>query len=223
VDDGILDDAEVQAVKATLRELREAARLEAGSEAGELRRHRPFRTGYHLHELLEDGIVDAAELAGLAEDSPILDPDGPFAAYLDDGELSAEELEELRAAREAEREERGAARAAAVAEALGGLVTDGTLTADQADAILAVLEAAREERPRPIRNGMRAGWQIAEMLEDGVIDAAELAELPEGHPLRDADGPAGEYLDDGQLDAAELPELRSQFERRRPAPAGDGL
>jgi hypothetical protein len=62
---------------------------------------------------------------------------------------------------------------------------------------------------------MRAGWQIAEMLEDGVIDAAELAELPEGHPLADPDGPAADYLDDGELTADELAEIRAKF---RPEP-----
>ena len=223
VDEGVLDETEVAAVTAALRALREAAREEMGLEEGQWRRPRPFRAGFHLHELLEDGVIDATELAGLPEDSPIRDPEGPFAPYLGDGELSAEELEELRAAREADREEREAARAAAVAEVLAGLVADGTLTGDQVDVILAALETAREERPRPIRNGMRAGWQIAEMLEDGVIDAAELAELPEGHPLRDADGPAGDYLVDGQLTRDELQELRSQFGRRGPAPIGDSV
>ena len=67
---------------------------------------------------------------------------------------------------------------------------------------------------------MRAGWQIAEMLEDGVIDAAELAELPEGHPLADPEGPAAEYLDDGQLTEDELAELRAQRRATRPNSVG---
>ena len=69
---------------------------------------------------------------------------------------------------------------------------------------------------------MRAGWQIAEMLEDGVIDATELAELPEGHPLADPQGPAADYLDDGQLTEDELAELRSQLRPSRAAAEGAG-
>jgi hypothetical protein len=176
---------------------------------------RPFQTGYRLHDLLEGGVIDADEISQLPEDSPILDPEGPFAPYLEDGELSTDELEELKALREAERDERRAEQDAAIADALGALVADGTLTTDQVSAIIAALETAREERPHPVRHRMRAGWQIAEMLEDGVIDAAELAELPEGHPLADPDGPAAEYLDDGELTADELAEIRAKF---RPEP-----
>jgi hypothetical protein len=139
---------------------------------------------------------------------------------LTDGELTSEELDEIKAARQAEAEARRAERSAAIEEALQSLVDDGTLTADQVDAILEAIETARAERPHPIRRGMRAGWQIAELLEDGVIDAAELAELPEGHPLTDPEGPAAEYLDDGQLTEDELSELRSQLRQRRANAAG---
>ncbi len=215
VADGTLDDDEVAAIRNVLQELR------SDDPAGErpFRPH-PVRTGFALHELLADGIIDADELAGLPDDHPVFDADGPFAPYLDDGELTAEELEELKAAREAEREQRRAERLAAVAAALQSLIADGTLTADQVDAVVAALESARDERPHPMRRGIRAGWQIAEMLEDGVIDAAELAELPEGHPLSDPDGPAADYLDDGQLTEDELAELRKDRQRPRTASSG---
>jgi hypothetical protein len=215
VDAGVLDETEVEAVHQVLQELRDAVREENGFDESHRRVHRPFRAGYRLHDLLEDGVIDADEISQLPEDSPILDPEGPFAPYLEDGELSTDELDELKALREAERDERDAERGAAIADALAALVADGTLTTDQVSATIAALETAREERPHPVRHRMRAGWQIAEMLEDGVIDAAELAELPEGHPLADPDGPAAEYLDDGELTADELTEVRAKF---RPEP-----
>jgi hypothetical protein len=216
VEDGVLDDAEVAAVQNTLQALREAAREESGLEGRAERRH-PARAGFRLHELLDDDVVDAEEIAGLPADSPILDPDGPFAPYLEDGVLTADELEELRAIRETEKEERKAEREEAVAGALQTLVDDGTLSTDQLNAITEALQVARDERPHPVRRGMRAGWQIAELLEDGVIDADELAELPAGHPLADPDGPAADYLGDGQLTEDELRELRSQRHPGRPA------
>lgn len=218
VDDGVLDDTELEAVHETLQALRDAAREDNADGERSQRRH-PVRKGFRLHELLDDDVIDADEIAGLPADSPILDPDGPFAAYLDDGELSAPELEEIKAAREAEMEERREQRAAEVGEALQALVGNGTLSSDQVDAILEAFETARDERPHPMRRGARAGWQIAEMLEDGVIDADELAALPEGHPLTDPDGPAADFLDDGQLTEDELDELRSQ---RRQGPSGGG-
>ncbi len=72
--------------------------------------------------------------------------------------------------------------------------------------------------PRP--RGFRRGARIGALLDDGVIDADELAELPEGHPLTDPDGPAADYLDDGQLTVEELRELRSQLHDQAPAPNG---
>jgi hypothetical protein len=168
-------------------------------------------------------VIDADELAGLPEDSPIFDADGPFAPYLVDGELTEEELEELKAIREAEMEERHAERLATITDALQALVEDGTLTSDQVTAIVEALETAAEERPRPVRRVMRAGWQIAEMLEDGVIDATELAELPDGHPLADPDGPAAEYLEDGQLTEDELADLRSTHRPPQPEPSAEGF
>jgi hypothetical protein len=221
VEAGVLDEEEIAAVHGVLRELRESAREGVGEDDGEPGRRHPVRAGFRLHELLEDGVIDADEIAGLPDDSPILDPEGPFAPYLEDGELSEQELEELRAVRDAKRDERRAEKVAAVTEALQALVADGTLSSDQVTAVVEALETAAEERPRPVRRGMRAGWQIAELLEDGVIDAAELAELPEGHPLADPDGPAAEYLTDGQLTEGELQELRSARRSPEAGPEAD--
>lgn len=209
VEDGVLDEEEVAAVQETLQALREAARSESDLAGRPERRH-PARAGFRLHELLDDDVIDEEEIAGLPADSPLLDPEGPFAPYLEDGVLTSDELEELKAIREAEMDARKAEREAAVAEALQDLVDDGTLSTDQVDAITEAMQTAHDERPHPVRRGMRAGWQIAEMLADGVIDADELAELPEGHPLADPEGPAADFLDDGQLTEDELAELRSQ-------------
>jgi hypothetical protein len=110
-------------------------------------------------------------------------------------------------------------------DVLSQLVTDGVIDADQATKIKDALEAKREEMREqfgdrgPRHHGFRDdnGFrddrrsEMRGFLEDGVIDADELAQLPEGHPLTDPDGPAAEYLDDGQLTADELEELHAQF------------
>ena len=108
----------------------------------------------------------------------------------------------------------------ALEEALQSLAANETLTADQVDAVVETLGTARELRSHPHRRGMRVGWELAEMLEDGVIDGTELAELPDGHPLADPEGPAAGYLDDGQLTEDELAELRSQHRLRRATTEG---
>lgn len=220
LESGVLDDEEVAAVQEVLKELRDATRAENEGETLRHSRRHPVRAGFALHELLEDGVIDADELAALPDDHPVFDEDGPFAPYLADGEITSAELEEIKETRQAEAEARRAERSAAIEEALQTLVDDGTLTADQLDAVMEAIETAWAERPHPIRRGMRAGWRIAELLEDGVIDAAELAELPEGHPLADPEGPAADYLDDGQLTEDELAELRSQLRPPRSNAAG---
>ena len=86
-------------------------------------------------------------------------------------------------------------------EVLGGLVEDGTLTQEQADAVTDGVETRHEE----IRSEMQAlHEQLRGFLEDGVLSADELAQLPEDHPLRNLDT----YLEDGQLTEDELAELR---------------
>ena len=111
-------------------------------------------------------------------------------------------------------------------EVLGDLVADGTLDQGEADAVKAALEAKhaevraemeawRDENPGRFERGFKRGFGMGGMLEDGVIDAAELAELPDDHPLKDADGPAAEYLADGQLTEAELKAMGEEFHQRR--------
>lgn len=120
-------------------------------------------------------------------------------------------------------------------EVLAGLVTDGTLDQGEADAVKAALEARHEEvraereewrannpdqaeRGRKGGRGHKHGSDVREYLEDGVIDATELAELPDDHPLKDSEGPAAEFLDDGELTEDELRQIGDQLHERR---AGD--
>lgn len=102
-------------------------------------------------------------------------------------------------------------------EVLGALVADGTLDQGQADAVKAALEAKheevraqfgewREDHPARFERDLNMGG----IFEDGVVDADELADLPDDHPLKDPDGPAAEFLDDGELSTDDLRELGRQ-------------
>ncbi|MGB9357870.1 MAG: hypothetical protein WCC01_04860 [Acidimicrobiia bacterium] len=116
-------------------------------------------------------------------------------------------------------------------EILGDLVSDGTLDQGEADAVKAALEARheevraemeawREENPGRFERSLKRGFRMGGLLEDGVIDADELAELPDDHPLKDTDGPASEYLADGQLTEDELKQMGDQFRQRRAGARG---
>lgn len=114
-------------------------------------------------------------------------------------------------------------RGAILDEVLADLVTDGVIDSNQASKIKEALEAKHEELREqfgdrgPRHHGFHDGHRLdmRGFLEDGVIDADELAQLPDGHPLTDPDGPAAEYLDDGQLTVEELEELHAEFGGRR--------
>jgi hypothetical protein len=96
-------------------------------------------------------------------------------------------------------------------EVLADLVADGTISQSQADAITdaiaAKAEEIREGLPARVRHPFRTGLRLGALLDDGVITAEELAELPDGHPLNDPDGPAAAYLEDGEITADELRSL----------------
>ncbi len=109
-------------------------------------------------------------------------------------------------------------------EVLGGLVPD-VISQDQADEIKAAFEAKTEElreqfgdrrarKGHGFRDGFRRGFAMGGLLEDGVIDADELAELGPDHPLNDPEGPAADYLDGG-LTQEELREIHEQLRQQR--------
>lgn len=110
-------------------------------------------------------------------------------------------------------------------DVLADLVADGTLDQGDADAVKAAVEAKheevraavdawREEHPGRFERGFKRGFALGGLLEDGVIDAAELAELPDDHPFNDPDGPAAEFLADGQLTEDELHQIGEQLRER---------
>lgn len=113
---------------------------------------------------------------------------------------------------------------------LDDLVTQLTITEAQANAIMdavdAKIEEIEEQYPEAhnrVHRGARRGF-IRGLLEDGVISAEELAELPEGNPLTDPDGPAAAYLGDGQITEEEWQELVDELraEHRAAREATDG-
>jgi hypothetical protein len=108
------------------------------------------------------------------------------------------------------------ARSDVLGEVLDEAVADGLITQEQADRLRDSFAAKREEIRAEfgsdrghagIRGFGRLGADLRGLLVDGVIDADELAALPEGHPLTDPDGPAAELLEDGQITQEELDEL----------------
>ncbi len=111
-------------------------------------------------------------------------------------------------------------------EVLSDLVADETLDQHQADAVKAELEARhaearaqhaewREDRPGRQGHSIARGFGMGGLMEDGVIDSDELAELPDDHQFRDTDGPAARFLDDGELSEDELSDLGEQLRERR--------
>ena len=117
-------------------------------------------------------------------------------------------------------------------ERLAALVEAGTINQSQADAVKAALLEKHEELKANRQDGDRRGdrrgrlrAQIEELLEDGVISADEIAELPDGHPFNNADGPFAELLEDGQITQAEwdafVAEKKAEHEAEQSSQDGD--
>ena len=96
VTDGVIDSDQAAQIKDALEAKHEELREQFGDRGP---RMRGFHDGqrFGMGGFLEDGVIDADELAQLPDGHPLTDPDGPAAEYLDDGQLTAEELEELHA------------------------------------------------------------------------------------------------------------------------------
>ena len=89
-------------------------------------------------------------------------------------------------------------------DVLANLVTTGVITQEQSDAITAALTTAAEEQRAELEaqsEQMQAMWeQIKTFLEDGVITADEIAQLPADNPFSNLE----EILADGQITQEEL-------------------
>lgn len=89
-------------------------------------------------------------------------------------------------------------------DVLGDMVGTGVITQEQSDAIVAALTTAAEDRRAELeaqRAEMREMWtQIGGFLEDGVISADEIGQLPDDNPFSSL----SDILADGQVTQEEL-------------------
>ncbi len=145
VEEGVIDQSQFDSIVAAL----EAKRAEY-QDALDL-----------LESFWEDGVLTAAEISQLPEPNPFTDADGPFGEALEDGELSRDEVEEIR---EAGREHRQELR-----DLVEGFLEDEVITA---------AEIARLPEPHPFN----ADGPFAEALEDGQLTRDEIKELRPHRP-----------------------------------------
>jgi len=93
-------------------------------------------------------------------------------------------------------------------EVLADLVTSGVISQEQSDAIVAALTTRVDERRAEFeaqRERMQQMWtQIKGFLEDGVISADEIAQLPDDNPFTNL----SDILADGQVTQDELQSIR---------------
>jgi hypothetical protein len=110
-------------------------------------------------------------------------------------------------------------REAVLDEVVQSLIDDGTITEDEAvivkerfvakhEELAAEREASREQR-REDRELIRG------FLDDDVISASELAQLPDDHPLRNTEGVFSSALEDGQITRDELDQVRAEHRQDR--------
>ena len=91
VADGTLTQTQADAVQEALVEKHEELKAER-----EARKEERQAAREEVKAMLDDDVIDSSELAELGEDHPFNDPDGPFAEVAADGEITKDELQELR-------------------------------------------------------------------------------------------------------------------------------
>jgi hypothetical protein len=156
--------------------------------------HRPILEDV-LSDLVADGILDqdqadaivealeekASELRSEAENLR-----GLISGFLEDGVITAEELDQLPDVFPFNNLERF----------FGDALDDGELTLDE----------FKEAWPRPKRGAFLRGARFGALLDDGGIDQEEYDSLSDNHPLKQID--VSEYLADGVISIDEFRELK---------------
>jgi hypothetical protein len=148
-----------------------------------------------LSDLVADGIIDQSQADAVLEAleskaaelrSEAQNLRGLISGFLEDGVVTAEELDQLPDVFPFNDLDRF----------FGGALDDGELTLDEFS----------EAFPHPKRGEFWFGARLGALLDDGGIDQEEYDALPDDHPLRQVD--VSEYLDDGIISIDEFRELK---------------
>lgn len=148
-----------------------------------------------LSDLVEDGTIDQSQADAIVEAldaktaefrTAAQDLRGLIAGFLEDGVITAEELDQLPDAFPFNNLER----------VFGDALDDGELTLDE----------FQDAFHQPRRGQFWSGARIGALLNDGGIDQEEYDSLAEDHPLKQVD--VTEYLSDGIISIDELRELK---------------
>lgn len=148
-----------------------------------------------LSDLVEDGTIDQSQADAIVEAldaktaefrTAAQDLRGLIAGFLEDGVITAEELDQLPDVFPFNNLER----------VFGDALDDGELTLDE----------FQDAFHQPRRGQFWSGARIGALLNDGGIDQEEYDSLAEDHPLKQVD--VTEYLSDGIISIDELRELK---------------
>lgn len=148
-----------------------------------------------LSDLVEDGTIDQSQADAIVEAldakttefrTAAQDLRGLIAGFLEDGVITAEELDQLPDVFPFNNLER----------VFGDALDDGELTLDE----------FQDAFPQPRRGQFWSGVRFGALLDDGGIDQEEYDSLAEDHPLKQVD--VTEHLSDGIISIDELRELK---------------